>query len=160
CAGSPTVRGGLQPRRAHPCGLPGVRASASRGCRMTILLLTEVFPPRTGGSGRWFWEVYRRLPREEVVVAAGECPGHEAFDQTHGLRLTRLSLTLPSWGLLGWRELRDHGRLVRAARRLARAEGVRTIHCGKCLPEGLVALALRWWTGLPYTCYVHGEEMK
>jgi phosphatidylinositol alpha-1,6-mannosyltransferase len=27
------------------------------------LLLTEVFPPQVGGSGRWFWELYRRLPR-------------------------------------------------------------------------------------------------
>jgi phosphatidylinositol alpha-1,6-mannosyltransferase len=127
---------------------------------MTALLITEVFPPRTGGSGRWFWEIYRRLPREEVVVAAGEAPGHEAFDRTHDLRLVRLPLALRSWGLRGWREVRAYWRPVRALRRLIRSEGVRAVHCGKCLPEGLMALALKCWTGVPYICYVHGEEMK
>jgi hypothetical protein len=38
------------------------------------LLISEVFPPKTGGSGRWFWELYRRLPRDSYVIAAGEDP--------------------------------------------------------------------------------------
>ena len=50
---------------------------------MSVLMLTEVFPPRTGGSGRWFWELYRRLPREDFVVMAGEDPRQDAFDRTH-----------------------------------------------------------------------------
>ena len=29
---------------------------------MSVLLLSEIFPPQKGGSGRWFWEIYRRLP--------------------------------------------------------------------------------------------------
>src|SRR5262245_37933041 len=100
---------------------------------MTALLITEVFPPRIGGSGRWFWEVYRRVPREEVVVAAGDYPGQEAFDQTHDLRLVRLPLTLRSWGVCGWRELRDYFHPVHALHRLIRSEGIRAVHCGKCL---------------------------
>lgn len=31
------------------------------------LLVTEVFPSQTGGSGRWFWKIFRRLPREQVT---------------------------------------------------------------------------------------------
>jgi phosphatidylinositol alpha-1,6-mannosyltransferase len=34
------------------------------------------------------------------------------------------------------------------------------VQCGKCLPEGSLALALRWWTGLPYSVFVHGEELS
>src|SRR5436190_1551916 len=41
----------------------------------------------TGGSGRWFWEIYRRLPREQVLIAAGENPRQDAFDRTHDLRV-------------------------------------------------------------------------
>jgi phosphatidylinositol alpha-1,6-mannosyltransferase len=124
---------------------------------MTALLLTEVFPPRTGGSGRWFWEVYRRLPR--TAIAAGECPGHEAFDRSHDLRLTRLPLALPSWGVCTPASLYRHGGLVRSVRRLVRQSGAAEIHCGKCLPEGTIALALKYATGTPYFAYVHGEEM-
>ena len=39
------------------------------------LLLSEVFPPQTGGSGRWFWEVYSRLPRERFALRRGSMQG-------------------------------------------------------------------------------------
>jgi phosphatidylinositol alpha-1,6-mannosyltransferase len=126
---------------------------------MTILLVSQVFPPAHGGSGRWLWELYRRRPPAAVVVAAGEHPDQAAFDRTHDVRVARLPLALPAWGLAGRGQLRALGRLVRALRRLVRAEGVTAVHCGKCLPEGLLALTLKWWTGRPYVCYVHGEEM-
>ena len=42
---------------------------------------------------------------------------------------------------------------------LIRAEGVRELHCGRCLPEGFMAWLLSWWAGLPYVCYVHGEDV-
>ena len=47
---------------------------------MTTLLVSDIFPPKTGGSGRWFWEIYRRLPRESYLIAAGEDPRQDAFD--------------------------------------------------------------------------------
>jgi phosphatidylinositol alpha-1,6-mannosyltransferase len=126
---------------------------------MTTLLITEIFPPKVGGSGRWLWEIYRRLPRADYRVAAGEHPRQADFDSTHDLRLVRLPLTLRSWGVLGWSHLRDYWQPVRALTRLVRAEGVRAVHAGKCLPEGLMALALSWRTGVPFACYVHGEDM-
>jgi phosphatidylinositol alpha-1,6-mannosyltransferase len=126
---------------------------------MTTLLITEVFPPKVGGSGRWLWEVYRRLPDEQLVIAAGECPGQAEFDRGHGLRLTRFPLSFPCWGLLDRRARRKYWSLFRTLSRLARAERIRAVHCGKCLPEGLLGLAMRYRAGLPYTCFVHGEEL-
>jgi phosphatidylinositol alpha-1,6-mannosyltransferase len=148
----------VSPRVAHR-RLGRNRSAFALGRPMTTLLVTEVFPPRHGGSGRWFWEVYRRLPRRDVVIAAGEYPDQEAFDRTHDLRLSRLPLTLRSWGLCGWQELRDFWRPLRALRRLVRAHQIDSVHCGKCLPEGALALALKVWLGVPYVCYAHGEEM-
>ena len=107
---------------------------------MTILLITEVFPPKAGGSGRWFWEIYRRLPRERVVVAAGEDPRQSEFDEGHDLHVVRLPLSLPSWGLLDLPTLRIHRRLMGRLLKLARSERVAMVHAGKCLPEGLIAL--------------------
>ena len=126
---------------------------------MSILLVSDNFPPRTGGSGRWFWEIYRRLPRERVVVAAGEHPRQGEFDRTHDLRVARLPLTLREWGLLSREGLRDYAAAVGRLRRLVRDYSVRVVHCSRCLPEGVMCLALRWLTGVPYLCYVHGEDV-
>jgi phosphatidylinositol alpha-1,6-mannosyltransferase len=127
---------------------------------MTTLLISEIFPPRTGGSSRWFWEIYRRLPRPDFMIAAGEDPRQEVFDRTHDLRVVRLPLTLPSWGVCSLPGLRGYWRAVRPLLRLARAERVQRVHCGRCLPEGLMALALKHGRRIPYLCYVHGEEMN
>ena len=127
---------------------------------MKSLLITEVFPPKTGGSGRWFWEIYRRLPREEVVVAAGEDPRHEEFDRTHDLNVVRMPLTFSTWGIASVRGLRNYWQSAKKLARLARAERVDAVHCGKCLPEGLLAWWLRRRHGIPYLVYVHGEELN
>jgi phosphatidylinositol alpha-1,6-mannosyltransferase len=127
---------------------------------MTTLLISEIFPPKTGGSGRWFWEMYRRLPREEFVFAAGEDPKQEEFDRTHFLRVERVPLSLSSWGLKSFAGLKGYWNAVRSLLRIVRQDGITQIHCGRCLPEGLMALAIKWRTGIPFLCYCHGEEMK
>jgi phosphatidylinositol alpha-1,6-mannosyltransferase len=33
------------------------------------------------------------------------------------------------------------------------------VHCGRPLPEGVMGLALRALTGVPFLCYVHGEDV-
>jgi phosphatidylinositol alpha-1,6-mannosyltransferase len=126
---------------------------------MTALLITDVFPPKTGGSGRWFWEIYRRLPRQEYVIAAGEDPRQEAFDAGHDLCVVRLPLRLAEWGLLSRAGLGGYGCALRRLLPVLRAEKVRMIHCGRCLPEGVMARALKGLTGVPYVCYVHGEDV-
>lgn len=127
---------------------------------MNTLLLSELFPPRTGGSSRWFWEVYSRLPRSRYRIAAGEDPRQEAFDAIHDLAITRMPLTLRSWGISNPRSLWDYGQTVRRLGRMVRRERIEMIHCGRCLPEGLMARSLKAWRGTPYGCYVHGEEMN
>lgn len=124
------------------------------------LLVTEIFPPRTGGSGRWFWEIYRRQPRETVAIAAGTAPGQEAFDGAHDLTVRRMGLTLQSWSVCGVASLRAYGRALRPIRALAKDQHASAIHCARCLPEGLMALALKAWCGLPYLCFAHGEELN
>ncbi len=126
---------------------------------MTLLLVSDIFPPKTGGSGRWFWEIYRRLPREQVIVAAGEHPRQGEFDRGHDLRVARLPLALREWGLLRREGLRGYAAAVRRLRRLVREHGIGAVHCARCIPEGVMGLALRWLTGVPYLCYVHGEDV-
>jgi hypothetical protein len=42
------------------------------GGGVKVLLIAEVFPPRSGGSGRWLWELYRRLDGVSVQVVEKE----------------------------------------------------------------------------------------
>jgi phosphatidylinositol alpha-1,6-mannosyltransferase len=126
---------------------------------LTTLLITEIFPPKKGGSGRWFWETYRRLPRSSYLIAAGEDPCQEAFDRTHDLRIMRLPLTVFHRGLMSIKGWRDYVRGTWLLRRLVARERVAMIHCGRFVPEGVMALALKVWAGVPYACYVHGEEL-
>lgn len=125
---------------------------------MNILLVSHIFPPMVGGSGRWFWEIYRRLVPGGLVIAAGEDPRQEAFDATHDLPVVRLPLRPESWGLCDPRGLRGYARAVRGLLDLVRTRRIDVVHCGCCLPEGLMGLAIRLRTGVPYLCYAHGEE--
>ena len=127
---------------------------------MKTLLISEIFPPRTGGSGRWFWEIYRRLARDQFVIAAGEDPRQDAFDRAHDLRVQRVGLAMRAWGLRSRAGLTGYWRGVRQLRALAREEGIRMLHCARCLPEGFMAWLIRAWDGIPFACYVHGEEMS
>lgn len=126
---------------------------------MTVLLASEVFPPQTGGSGRWLYEVYRRMPRGSVVVAAGEYAGMQEFDSGEELAIERMRLTFPTWGLASVRGLSSYWRAYRRLAALVKEHGVLELHCGTCLPEGWLAWMLRRVRGIEYVCYVHGEEL-
>lgn len=124
-----------------------------------VLLLSEVFPPKTGGSGRWFWEIYRRLPREQVVVCAGEGPRQSEFDEGHDLNVVRSPLALADWGIMGRKGLLGYWRAAASVRRVLKRRPIDQVHCGKVLAEGLIAWWFKLWRGIPYLCYVHGEEL-
>jgi phosphatidylinositol alpha-1,6-mannosyltransferase len=124
------------------------------------MLLSDIFPPKTGGTGRLFWEVYRRLPRAEYLFAAGEHPEAAAFDSTHDLRVFRLPLEMRNRAVSNWSSLRHYLRTARAVRRLAKEQGVRMIHAARPLSEGLVARLVKLRSGIPYCCWVHGEDIN
>lgn len=125
-----------------------------------ILLVSEVFPPRTGGSGRWFWEIYRRMPRDEVTIAAGEDAQAAEFDRTHDVRVVRVPLTLGDFGVTSRAGLGGYWRAARAIGRIVKAGAIGELHAARSLPEGWIAWFFRRRYGLPYLCYAHGEEMN
>lgn len=124
------------------------------------LLLSEIFPPVKGGSGRWFWEVYTRLPKEKVVVAAGQTESALEFDSTGHLSTYRLPLSSFSWGLKSKTGLLYYWHVYREVRRLIKSEKIEVIHCGRCLPEGFIGFIMKKLHGIPYICYIHGEDVE
>lgn len=147
---------------------------------MNVLLLSLVFPPDRGGSGRWLWELYRRLPSGDAsrpfgvhVVTGpggrtladpagqrelGPPPDIAAFDAASPIPITRIPLEFTDWGLLG-RGGAQYLRALRGLRRVIARTRPDAIHCGKCLPEGVLGAVVQRWHRIPFTCYVHGEEL-
>ncbi len=125
-----------------------------------VLLISELFPPRIGGSGRWLWEVYRRFPRHAVVIAGGEAAGQEAFDAEHDVHVVRGGLNFTNLGLMSPAGMRRYWKALRHVRQIIKHESIANLHCARCLPEGLVAWIMKRWSGLPYVCFVHGEELN
>src|SRR3989442_3768479 len=107
---------------------------------MTALLLTENFPPEIGGTSRWFWELYRRLPRSEVVIAAGAGAGAGAFDGTHDLRVERLPLSFPDRGVLSIRAWKTQRLTAAAIQLLFRRHAEVRFPLGRLFPEAWCAL--------------------
>jgi phosphatidylinositol alpha-1,6-mannosyltransferase len=126
---------------------------------LKILLFSEVFPPAHGGSGRWLWELHRRLTGFDIVLAVGAHRDAAAFDTSSGFPTDRLNLRFADWGVFNPKSALHYLRVVLSLRSIVSRSRPAVIHCGKCLPEGLVATALKKLMGVPFRCFVHGEEL-
>jgi len=124
------------------------------------LLISEIFPPVHGGSGRWFWELYSRLPREDYYIAAGNTPGAARFDKTHDMNVQRLNLSSKSWGVRSLIGLKFYFRTFLHIRRIIKTHKIKSIHCGRCLPEGLIGCLFKVIYCIPYLCFIHGEDVE
>jgi phosphatidylinositol alpha-1,6-mannosyltransferase len=153
------MKAALGSKNARSVDGRAVNADEVVGDGMSILLISDVFPPTVGGSGRWFWEIYRRLSPARIVVAAGDAPGARAFDAEHDLETERLELSFPTW-FLRPRTLMPYARAYRRLRKLIKRHDIARLHAARGAPEGLLALAVRVRTGIRYCCYAHGEEVN
>lgn len=125
-----------------------------------ILLVSEIFPPTHGGSGRWFSEIYSRFPSRNVTFLVGSGGDTGANDSQAPHQIHRYNLSSPEWGLLSLTGLKFYFRIWRKLRSLVKREVINEVHCGRVLPEGLAAMMLRFSSGTPYRCYVHGEDVE
>ncbi|PHS59375.1 MAG: glycosyl transferase family 1 [Alteromonas sp.] len=124
------------------------------------LLLTENFPPINGGSGRWFWELYSRLPTDKVFIATHNVEGSESFDKLHNLNIIRLSLVSREWGLRSSLGLKFYWKSFWAIRKLIKKHDIEEIHCGRVIHEGVTAWLLHMFSGISYRCFIHGEDVE
>jgi phosphatidyl-myo-inositol dimannoside synthase len=126
---------------------------------MSTLLFSELFPPRVGGTARWFYEVYRRYPKGEARIFTDYQAGDHEVDGQLSLPITRTPMKMEDWGFLRFNSIKQYWRTVRALREIVRNQGVQKIHCARVMPEGVAAfLAYTIWR-TPYCVYAHGEEI-
>ena len=109
------------------------------------LLVTNDFPPKVGGIQSYLWELWRRLPPDDVVVHTTPYQDSATFDAQQPFTVIR---SREPWLLPG-----PH--LVRRVNRLARSHGADLVVIDPALPAGLVGPRL----DLPYAVVVHGAEV-
>ena len=123
------------------------------------LLISEVFPPRVGGTATWFHEIYQRYPPREVAVITDRQPGDDRSAGPAGMIVHRVPMRMADWGLCRPASLLTYLRLARVTHRVARTHGAAVIHCARVLPEGFFAYLVQAVRRLPYCVYAHGEEI-
>ena len=107
--------------------------------------MTNDFPPKVGGIQSYLWELWRRLPPEQVAVLTTPHRQAAAFDrdQPFPIERTREPVLLP------------HPGMVARIKRTAARYGAGLVVLDPALPLGLVGPAL----GLPYAVVLHGAEI-
>lgn len=112
---------------------------------MTHLLVTNDFPPLTGGIESMLWELWRRLDPESFAVLTIPTKGDAAWDATQPFRVERVREPV----------LVPHPLLVRRINALAAEIDASLVVLDPALPLGLVGPHL----DLPYAVFLHGAEV-
>ena len=109
------------------------------------LLVTNDFPPKVGGIQSYLWELWRRLPADDIAVHTTPHAGALAFDAEQAFVVTRsrepVLLPTPT--------------VVRRVRNLAERQGAELVVWDPALPVGHAARRV----GRPYAVVLHGSEV-
>nr|WP_282450890.1 glycosyltransferase family 4 protein [Marinobacter bryozoorum] len=123
-------------------------------------MFSEIFPPVHGGSGRWFSEIYGRFPEGSAAFLVGDHEQAQHYDAGIRHPVYRENLSSPEWGVRSWKGFTFYLGQWRRLRQVVRKEAVTRVHCGRVLPEGVPALLLNFTNRIPFSCYVHGEDVE
>ena len=109
------------------------------------LLVTNDFPPKVGGIQSYLWELWRRLPADDIAVHTTPHAEALAFDAEQAFVVTRsrepVLLPTPT--------------VVRRVRNLAERQGAELVVWDPALPVGHAARRV----GRPYAVVLHGSEV-
>jgi phosphatidylinositol alpha-1,6-mannosyltransferase len=110
------------------------------------LLVTNDFPPKVGGIQSYLWELWRRLPPDQVTVLTTPYAGAAEFDRAQPFRVVRDRATV----------LLPTPALARRIDALAREVDAGLIFLDPALPLGALGPRLR---AAPYVAVLHGAEV-
>lgn len=114
---------------------------------MPSLLVTNDFPPKVGGIQSYLWELWRRLPPDEVTVLTSAHPDAAAYDAQQQFRIERFDA----------KALLPTKKLARDIDRLVGEVGATVVFLDPALPLGLIGRRLR--SKVPYVVVLHGAEV-
>ncbi len=126
------------------------------GASGVVLLISNDFPPISGGQSRYIYDLWSCLPAGEVVVMAPVAEGAEEVDMALACPVVRVPLRLKGGH---FSKVYKSLQLLCAAWRFCRANKVRAIHCGQVFSTGFAGYGCRLLCAVPYTVYVYGADL-
>ncbi|MDA8037861.1 MAG: glycosyltransferase family 4 protein [Actinomycetota bacterium] len=112
---------------------------------MSHLLVTNDFPPKIGGIQSYLYELWRRLPPDQVTVYTTAYAGSANFDRSQLFRVVRSR----------WPVMLPMPDVVSEVRRLADETGAGLVVLDPALPLGIIGRQLN----RPYAVVLHGAEV-
>lgn len=109
------------------------------------LLVTNDFPPKVGGIQSYLWELWRRLPSEDVHVYTTPYENSSEFDAAEAYKIKRSIEPV----------LLPHPFLPSRIKKLSQNFEAEMVIWDPALPIGLSAIS----TGIPYGVILHGAEV-
>ena len=129
--------------------------------KRSILLLSEVFPPQSGGSGRWLNEVYTNTSQLKTHCLVQEQNGQATYDKNYpDQQIIRCNLLMKDRAPLSLSSARRYASIARLVYSYARKLKVTQLHAARPLFEGLTTRLVNTTLRLPRVCYVHGEDIS
>ena len=148
-------------RTWYSAGEFSLTSSSDQTFHRRLAVLSEIFPPVKGGSGKWLYEIYRRFPNDTVRFVVGEHEDATNFDAHNAsLDLHRMPIHLVDWGTFKPRSCWRYVKRLFAVRRCTQEIGIDEVHAARVLPEGWIAYLMRKLFNLPFVVYVHGEDVS
>jgi phosphatidylinositol alpha-1,6-mannosyltransferase len=124
------------------------------------LVLSEIFPPRHGGSGRWMFELYRRFPEQsiKIITHKNASETEQSIDENYPQSVYRYQFANSEWGIRSVSGLKFYLKNLVSIRK--HLKDIEQIHCSRCLHEGVLGLLLAKLYRKKLVVYVHGEDIE
>lgn len=94
------------------------------------------------------------------MVVADCVEGFKSFDKGNELEMVRIPLFSEEWGFKSLKGLMFYFQTFFKVKRLLKHYAIEEIHCGRVIHEGVIAWLLKLSTGVPFKCFVHGEDVE
>jgi phosphatidylinositol alpha-1,6-mannosyltransferase len=126
---------------------------------MKSLLITEQFPPLVGGAAVYFYNLYSRLPPDEIIVLTKKRKGGFEFDAQQKIKIIRTWIWEAPFSIFHPTSIIGPVQLFFIVIFYILRKKIGILHCGTVHPFGECGLLIKKLLGIPYIVYAFGEEI-
>ena len=119
------------------------------------LLITNDFPPIVSGISTVFYQIWKRLPPDRIMILAPKAPGCNEFDKRESFHIIRKRIPT---GESGKTKLVKMIFNIFYALYYTKKYNIGKLHCGQILSVGPAGLICKKLFGIKYSVYVYGSE--
>ncbi len=119
------------------------------------LLITNDFPPIVSGISTVFYQIWKRLPPDRIMILAPKAPGCNEFDKRESFHIIRKRIPT---GESGKTKLLKMVLNIFYTLYYTRKYNIGKLHCGQILSVGPAGLICKKLFGIKYSVYVYGSE--